>query len=611
MSGICGWHSVNAPIDEPINGLLEMQKPLLKEPYSVQKEISATASIASVTRLQQGQSLREANILLTYEGRIRFLDSELNDIAQKQSPGQALILAYQKTGTDMLQLFTGPFSLAIIDLDKNTTLLAIDRIGVNQLSFTQNKNSCIFASTVESVAAHPDVSVSIDTQSIFNYLYFHMVPSPRAIYEGIEKLLPGQYALLENNTVKKQFYWKQEYKPSSNSIDELASECMQVMQNAVARQSTTNTTGAFLSGGTDSSTVSGLLTQYLGHGAKTFSIGFDAEGFDETEFANITVKHFNTQHQGYRVTPDDVADTIPLIAKSYDEPFGNASAVPTYFCAKMAKENGIDIMLAGDGGDEIFAGNERYSKQQVFEHYYAVPGIIRQFLKPLIVNMPGMDAITLTRKIKSYVQQASIPLPDRLETYNFLQQTPLNEIFSSDFLASINSEEPLEICREAYRQTQSSSILDKMMHLDMKNTLADNDLRKVGTMCELAGIDVRYPFLDEDVVNFASTVPANLQIKDGNLRYFFKYSIRNFLANETLTKQKHGFGLPFGLWLQENTRLQTMAYDNLSSFKNRGYINPAYIDNLIKLHSGDHASYYGVMVWVIMILEEWLTIRKL
>ena len=611
MSGICGWHSVNASVDRPEKDLTNMQQALTNVNYSSQKEITPMAVLSSVTRDKQGQTLKEANILLSYEGRIRFLDSELNDIAQNQSIGQALLLAYKKNGTDMFALFNGPFSLAIVDLYKNSTLIAIDRIGVNQLSFTLNKNTFVFASSVNSLTAHSNLSTSIDPQSIYNYLYFHMVPSPRSIYQDVNKLLPGQYALFENNTIKKAFYWKQEYKTSSKSIDDLASDCMNVMQNAVDRQSTKDTTGAFLSGGTDSSTVSGLLTNTLGRSAKTFSIGFDAEGYDETEFANITVKHFNTKHTAYIVTPDDVADTIPLIASAYDEPFGNASAVPTYFCAKMAKENGIDIMLAGDGGDEIFAGNERYSKQQVFEHYYAVPGVLRQILKPLVENMPGMDSMTLTRKAKSYVQQASIPLPDRLETYNFLQQTPLTEIFSSDFLSSINSDEPLQICRDAYNQTQSSSILNKMMHLDMKNTLADNDLRKVTTMCELAGIDVRYPLLDEELVNFASTVPSSLQINDGKLRYFFKYAIRNFLANETLTKQKHGFGLPFGLWLQENTRLQTMAYDNLSDFKKRGYINPAYIDNLIKAHSGDHASYYGVMVWVVMILEEWLNAKKL
>src|SRR5690606_12461662 len=201
-------------------------------------------------------------------------------------------------------------------------------------------------------------------------------------------------------------------------------------EQAVARETDdVRPTGAFLSGGTDSSTVSGMLGKVSGKPAETFSIGFDAQGFDELDYARITSRHFGTNPHEYYVTADDVVEAMPLIAAAYDEPFGNASAAPTYFCARMAREHGIEVVLAGDGGDEFFGGNERYAKQGVFEHYGRVPGIFRKLMEPVLMNFPLGESIMPVRKARSYIQQARVPLPDRMETYNFLHRSPLAEIF--------------------------------------------------------------------------------------------------------------------------------------------------------------------------------------
>jgi asparagine synthase (glutamine-hydrolysing) len=364
---------------------------------------------------------------------------------------------------------------------------------------------------------------------------------------------------------------------------------------------------AFLSGGTDSSTVSGLLTQVLGKPAETYSIGFGAEGFDETEYARIASRHFGTHHHEYYVTPDDVVKAIPIIAAAYDEPFGNASAVPTYLCAKRAREDGIDVMLAGDGGDEVFGGNARYAKQKIFEIYGRIPELLRHtVIEPLAFGAPGLSALMPFRKLQSYINQAKIPLPDRLESYNFLHLNPLASIFDPDFLGQIDEDACLAVMREPYARTDARSPINRMMHLDLKQTLADNDLRKVNRMCELAGVEVRYPLLDEEVMAFSAQLPENWKVKGLQLRYFFKEALRDFLPPEIIAKSKHGFGLPFGLWMEHHKPLQDMAYDSLQAFRSRGYVQPAYIDNLIDQHRSGHASYYGVMIWVIMMLEQWL-----
>jgi asparagine synthase (glutamine-hydrolysing) len=210
------------------------------------------------------------------------------------------------------------------------------------------------------------------------------------------------------------------------------------------------------------------------------------------------------------------------------------------------------------------------------------------------------------RKLQSYVRQARIPLPDRLETYNFLHRSPLESIFDPDFLREIDPDHPLEILREVYRRTDSADPVDRMMHLDLKAILADSDLRKVCRMCEVAGIEVRFPMLADELVDFSGEVPAALKVKGTRLRHFFKQALRDFLPPEILTKSKHGFGLPFGLWLATDPGLEELARTTLKSLEGRGIVRSEHIAELWRHHAEVHASYFGVMIWMLVQLELWL-----
>jgi len=302
-----------------------------------------------------------------------------------------------------------------------------------------------------------------------------------------------------------------------------------------------------------------------------------------------------------------VADAVTLIPSAYDEPFGNASAVPTYYCARLAKEDGRSVLLAGDGGDEIFGGNERYAKQKLFENYWHVPSLLRRgLIEPALLGGSWMDRIAVLRKARSYVRQARVPLPDRLETYNFLERQALSEIFEPEFLATVDPNQPRDIAREVFGRTMSQAAVNRMMHLDLKDTLADNDLRKVNVMCELAGMQVRYPLIDDDLVAFSGRLSPAQKVKGLRLRHFFKESLKDFLPPETISKSKHGFGLPFGVWMKRDNALREITIESLRSFKKRGYVRPSYMDDLLRLHESTHADYYGVMIWIVMMLERWL-----
>ena len=487
-------------------------------------------------------------------------------------------------------------------------------MGIRSLCYANPADQLVFGSTTDSVAVHPKVGRILNQQAIFNYLYSHVVPSPGTIYHKVEKLQPGECLTFKKGVVEKRFYWQMRYNDEgSESFDATADRFQSLLREAISRAIRGDTNiGAFLSGGTDSSTVTGLLSELYGKPAKTYSIGFAAGGFDEMEYARITSRHFATDAHEYYLQPQDVVEAIPLIAEAYDEPFGNDSAVPTYFCARMAHSDGVRVMLAGDGGDEIFGGNVRYAKQKVFEAYGLIPAPLRRALiEPLTLGLPAGDRIPLLRKLRSYVGQASVALPERLESYNFLNRSPLADILEPGFLAGVNLSEPLALLREAYQRTASTSPINKMMHLDLKFTLADNDLRKVSHMCELAGVEVRYPLLDEALVAFSGELPASLKVKGLKLRYFFKEALKDFLPPETLAKTKHGFGMPFGLWLRDYQPLADLAHESLGAFGRRGIVKPSYIADLMRQHESSHATYYGIMIWVIMMLEQWLNTRKL
>ena len=611
MSGLCGWYQDNNQNKADESTIRAMQDKIaiptsLHRAQEFSADSNTCAALATADFLPQ-DIFCSSQMIVACSGHIYWKDEDLAALARDKGNAAVIAQLYRQYGKDFLKQTHHDFSLAIIDKEKGKTLLAIDRMGIQRLCFQTIGNTIVFASDMQAIFEHPDTKKALSEQGIFNYFYFHMVPSPGAIYKNVEKLLPGQFIEFSNGKINKQFYWQIPYQDNNTeSFEDLSNEFKTLLREVVESRLSDQATGAFLSGGLDSSTMSGILSE-LQDTADTFSIGFDAEGYDETPFARTTAKQFNTRHHEYYVTPEDVFKAIPLIARTYDEPFGNASAIPAYYCAKFARENGIHTMIGGDGGDEIFAGNERYAKQGIFEVYGQLPAILRNLiLEPLFLKLPGSDSLPVIKKVNSYIKQAKIPLPARFETYNFLNRTPLETIFDRDFLSQVNPDWPLSMQEEVYHRTHSEQVLHKMLHLDMKVTIADNDIRKVNNMCALAGVDVVYPFLDDDMVNFAAKVPPELKLKGQNLRYFFKQALMNYLPHDVIHKQKHGFGLPFGVWLNDYKPLHELAHESLLNLEKRGFFHKDYINKLWQAHNNEHSSYYGVMIWVMMMFEQWL-----
>jgi asparagine synthase (glutamine-hydrolysing) len=233
----------------------------------------------------------------------------------------------------------------------------------------------------------------------------------------VKRLLPGGYLSVTDGRVESGRYWQITYRENEPArLADLEREFRERLDAGVRRAADGVVAGCFLSGGTDSSTVAGLLGPATGGPARTYSIGFDAPGYDEMGYARVAARHFGTEHHEYYVTADDVEELLPRIAEAYGQPFGNESVVPAYFCAKAAQADGVERMLAGDGGDELFAGNVRYAKQELFERYGRIPSWLRRALvEPLFLGLPGGDRLPPLRKVRNYIRQARVPMPRRAE----------------------------------------------------------------------------------------------------------------------------------------------------------------------------------------------------
>jgi asparagine synthase (glutamine-hydrolysing) len=487
------------------------------------------------------------------------------------------------------------------------TPLSVDNFAIHSLCYRVVDGQLRSAARADDLA---DATTPIDPQAIFDYLYFHVIPSPRTIYQGIYRLPPGHSVTLENGQVKVTRHWQPVFdEVRGPSFEALKAEFRQLLQDAVATQLDGTKPATFLSGGTDSSTVAGMIGLASGKVAHTYSIGFDAQGYDEMEYARLAAKHFKTQHHEYYVTPDDLVRSIADVAASYDQPFGNSSVLPSYYCAKMAVDDGVTKILAGDGGDELFGGNSRYAKQRLFGYYQNVPQVIQKtLLEPLLES--GLAAhFAITRKGLSYVEQARVPMPDRLQMVNLIMHLGPTEVLTPGFLASIDITAPLQLQRQVWHSTQNCSHLNQELAYDWRFTLAESDLPKVLGATGFAGLAVGFPMLDERLLALSLKLPTDYKLKGQQLRWFFKEALRGFLPDEILVKKKQGFGLPFGVWANTHPALKKLATDSLHSLAGRGVVKADFIESLLTQRLPEHPGYYGEMVWILMMLEQWLAVK--
>lgn len=571
-------------------------------------------SPAPGVRLGGAEIYQDAAVALAFEGTLYNAPELRAGLgAAPRCDGELIALLYRRHGLDFLKRVNGPLALSLYDKQSGRVAVATDRFGMRPVVYLAQGGKVACAGRIGELLALPGVDPGpLDCGALIDYLNLSAVPSPRTVYRGVHKLPPGYLLTLERGESQPRLscYYDLDYRTASQGDAELLARLPGEVEQAVcavvaAEQGAGRTVGAFLSGGTDSSTVTGMIARQAG-AVDTFSIGFDEPGYNELDYARIAARTFGARHHEYTVTPADVLEAIPLVSEVYDEPFGNASAIPTYFCARLAREEGIETLLAGDGGDEIFGGNERYAAGKVFSVYHKVPAPLRRgMIEPLVRLAPEFHPVVA--KAKRYLRRANLPQPDRFFSYNPVAALGVENIFSPDFLDQARGHDLNLWARELWEAAAPASELSRQLYLDMKFTITDNDLRKVTGMTEKAGMRVAYPLLDHRLVEFAAGLPDRLKVRGGRLRYAFKESLRGFLPPEIIAKQKHGFGLPIGVWIRTQKPIADFVADALlgPSCGIRPWLREGFLEEIFQLHRDSGATFYGDVIWHLLQLELW------
>ncbi len=614
MSGICG---IYRPDGASTQEQLEAMLPCVA--VSGERDCGRLAGspvALGVAPRWPGQDLAEVeHVRLAIDSDLIGLDqisAVLNSrglAASDMSAGQQVAQLYLACDLDFVNYLRGAFSICLWDMRQRRLLLLVDHMGLKTLYWARDGESVFFASRPSAVAAARRTEPEVNAEAVIQYLLFSVVPSPLSAFEGVERLLPGQMLLLENGGLRQTQFWDATYDEvrgrSTKSWAKLVREAIRSSVHAQLENCAAESTGAYLSGGTDSSSVVAFMSERFTP-VNSFSIAFSEGRYNEIDFARTTARAFRTRHHEKFLMPADAERAISLITRYYDEPFANSSSIGSYFCALMACENGVSTLLAGDGGDELFGGNERYASDKRFALYHRIPAWLRRgLIEPAARLLPEDGSIlSLPRK---YIRRASIPNPKRIFSYGLFLTLDPADVFHPDFLSRVPPDHWLDRINAHFYSAQASNELNRLLYLDLKLILADNDVRKVSGTAELAGVRVRYPLMDHKLVEIAGQIPAELKVKGFEKRYIFKQAMRAILPRKVLYKKKHGFGVPLALWLLESPSLKTMSSDILadSQTRQRGYFRTEFIDRLTKLHREGHLAYYGEVLWHLLALELW------
>lgn len=507
---------------------------------------------------------------------------------------------------DFLDKLQGSFAIAIWDDASRELTLAIDPMGIETLFWSREGDRLLFGTRLSSVATGCS-RLELEPAALVQFLLHTVVPAPLTIYKNVERMQPGTVLVYRRGSIKSWRYWDLSYEePSRGNARQLAEKLRADLRRAVHShlpEDSPEKVGAYLSGGTDSSTVLAFAGERL-KPVDSFSIYFENPRYDEIAFARLAAQRFGARHHEKCLGPSDAAEAITSLVDYFDEPFANSSAIGAYHCAKLARETGNDLLLAGDGGDELFAGNERYASDKKFELYHRIPEAVRESLiAPFARRLPSRGPLSLPAR---YIRRANIPNPLRMLSYSFFFSPEAETALAPDILDYAPRDTWMTIPDAHFnRAPHANSELNRLLYLDVKMTLADNDIRKVRGTAEMAGVRVRFPLMDRALAEFSGTIPAALKLKGFEKRYLFKKAMEGILPPEILYKKKHGFGVPVGYWLQHDPALQSMAavLDEPLT-RQRGYFSGDFLARIQELNAV-YPAYYGEIVWLLLVLELW------
>jgi asparagine synthase (glutamine-hydrolysing) len=513
---------------------------------------------------------------------------------------EVIVHAYEQWGKGAIARLRGMFGLAIWNTRTRTLLIARDRVGIKPMHYAAVNGRLYFGSELKSLLEAPDLPRDLDPDGLDHYLSFLYTPRDGSIFKSVRKLPAGNLLTWQDGrTVIEQFWQMPANETFKGSEADAVSQLGGVLKDAVRSHLISDVPlGAFLSGGIDSSLVVGLMAEVSGSRVKTFSIGFDEPEFDELEPARRVAQHFGTDHHEFVVKPDGVAILDRLISH-FDEPFADSSAIPTWYVSEMARRH-VTVVLSGDGGDELFGGYDRYvphPRVVSFDRYS--PRALRR------VAAIAAAGLRHGARGKNFLRHVGRNEQGRyLDAIRFFGADEKPALLMPDFRRAIEGPDPETRLARHFERFRHLPWPSQMMRFDAETYLPEDVLTKVDRMSMAHSIESRVPLLDNEVIAFASALPASVKIKDGRRKHVLKEAAARLLPQDILNRRKQGFGVPLGTWFRGN--LRELFADTLLSPASlqRGYFQPAFVQRLVDEHVSrkrDHT----LRLWQLVIFEKW------
>ena len=519
---------------------------------------------------------------------------------------EVILALYEREGSELLDKINGMFAFAIWDTEKQSLFLARDRIGKKPLYYYPLDNDIVFASELKSLLTLPEVPRHIRTDAVYDFFAYQYIPDPKTIFEGIFKLEPGHYLEVSKESINKVQYWDISFSQQSQKTEqELKQELQNIISDCTRKRMISDVPlGAFLSGGVDSSGIVAMMAKNSESPITTCSIGFDNDKFNETEFAKSVAKLYKTHHHELTVH-QNIKDNLEKIVSYFDEPFADPSLVPTYFVSELARQK-VTVAIAGDGGDEVFAGYEKYTTDTIENNIRKLlPKIIRARLFPLFAFILGKFNNTYCRKGSSLLKSLSLnPAMGFYVSNSQITDELWQSIITDETKNKIGSYHPSQITTDHYDQCDGKDHLSKILYTDMKTYLPGDILVKVDRMSMANSLEVRAPILDYKLMEFAATLPSDLKYYKDEKKYILKEAFKDSLPDDILYRKKMGFSVPLADWFRGE--IKTLAEEKL--FNSTGGLGDYFKLNEIKKLWDQHQSGkrdYSTPLWSMLMFQMW------
>ena len=518
---------------------------------------------------------------------------------------EVLLAAFELDGPKCLEQLRGMFAFAIWDTVDRRLFLARDRVGKKPLYYRQDRDGVAFASESNAFLADADFHATPHAPALTAFLSLQYVPSPLSAFEGVASLPPAHYLIATREGVEVHRYWRLQYEPKSSlTEDEAADRFLEVLREAVRLRLISDVPlGAFLSGGLDSSVVVALMAELGGHAGsvKTFSIGFEEQEFNELPYARQVAERFGTEHHEFVVRPD-IRDLLPRLVRSYGEPFGDSSAIPTFYLSELTRQH-VTVALNGDGGDENFAGYDRYATRPRNAAYGRLPSAVRRPVASLTGWLPGSD--DGVQRLQRWAKFHALPDAERIIIGRMLIEPDLlAELCTPEWLDKGGVDAAAMHLRQAAESAAAREDLDRLLSIDAETYLPGALLPKVDIATMAVALEGRSPLLDHEVMEFCATLPVDMKRRGTDGKRLLKRVAARLLPKTILQRPKKGFSVPLVRWFRRELADTLRDVLQGQACRQRGLLAPAGVDRLLREHLSGTRD-WNEQIWLLLMLELW------